>query len=429
MGRNTITLETARNTITQEYLDQFTSEYGITEDLHPELPGPDDNISDFRKGKVGIYTHFFDFANYRIPISQLLFDILGWYQIHLSQLSVIGAAKASHFEISCRILNIIPTLNLFRVFYLPHYSAGWMGFKKRPDKNQVYFEPFDSLKNWNNRFFWIDERIFLTPVDWRAGASTDHMPPPGSYSTANVETLNQNRTEIQQLLEELLCLVGLSRRYYDGDDYYPIFLDDRGQAMDLINLVRHPKPMKVDTGLRPRNADEVPLLLATTNRVIPLAAPGAASSSATTPSAIEKSPLDFTDEDTSPLLTGNESGEQQAGPSQEIPTTEEVVANETTIELNLEQEVAHMAAVPKRKRSIGSPSAVEANTPKKQLRADHPAYPSRPSMFGGKSMNVLTAKVGGATTLDVATSSQAVSDADPLSYAEPLEQPTTSILK
>ncbi|GJW28978.1 hypothetical protein Tco_0045853 [Tanacetum coccineum] len=89
MGRDTIQLENAVSTISEEYLLEFTSEYGILEGLHPSLPGPEDTIVDFPKGKVGMYTKFFEFANFRIPISQFLFDILGYYQIHISQLSVI----------------------------------------------------------------------------------------------------------------------------------------------------------------------------------------------------------------------------------------------------------------------------------------------------------------------------------------------------
>ncbi|GKD53031.1 hypothetical protein Tco_1286418, partial [Tanacetum coccineum] len=85
MGRDTIQLEDAVSTISEEYLLEFTSEYGILEGLHPELPGPEETIVDFPEGKVGVYTKFFEFANYRIPLSQFLFDILGYYQIHLSQ--------------------------------------------------------------------------------------------------------------------------------------------------------------------------------------------------------------------------------------------------------------------------------------------------------------------------------------------------------
>nr|GEV12252.1 transposase (putative), gypsy type [Tanacetum cinerariifolium] len=134
MGRDTIQLENAVSAISQEYLLEFTSEYGIPEGLHPELPGPGETIVDFSEGKVDVYTKFFEFANFRIPISQFLFDILGHYQIHLSQLSVIGAAKVSHFEINYRVLNIVPTLNLFRLFYIPSFNSGWMSFSKRQRK-------------------------------------------------------------------------------------------------------------------------------------------------------------------------------------------------------------------------------------------------------------------------------------------------------
>nr|GFD03746.1 hypothetical protein [Tanacetum cinerariifolium] len=51
MGRDTVQLETTVNTISPEYLLEFTSEYGIPEALHPELPGPEDGIVDFLEGK------------------------------------------------------------------------------------------------------------------------------------------------------------------------------------------------------------------------------------------------------------------------------------------------------------------------------------------------------------------------------------------
>ncbi|GKA21099.1 hypothetical protein Tco_0701088 [Tanacetum coccineum] len=54
MGKDTIQLENAVSTISQEYLLKFTSECGIPEGLHPELPGPEDTIVDFSKGKVVI---------------------------------------------------------------------------------------------------------------------------------------------------------------------------------------------------------------------------------------------------------------------------------------------------------------------------------------------------------------------------------------
>nr|GEY30874.1 hypothetical protein [Tanacetum cinerariifolium] len=52
MGRDTVQLETAVNTISYEYLLDFTSEYGIPKTLHPELPRPGDRIVDFPEGKM-----------------------------------------------------------------------------------------------------------------------------------------------------------------------------------------------------------------------------------------------------------------------------------------------------------------------------------------------------------------------------------------
>ncbi|GJU56456.1 hypothetical protein Tco_1230170 [Tanacetum coccineum] len=52
MGRDTIQLENAVSTISQEYLLEFTSEYGIPDGLHPELPSPDETTVDFSEGKV-----------------------------------------------------------------------------------------------------------------------------------------------------------------------------------------------------------------------------------------------------------------------------------------------------------------------------------------------------------------------------------------
>nr|GEV44605.1 hypothetical protein [Tanacetum cinerariifolium]GEV60023.1 hypothetical protein [Tanacetum cinerariifolium] len=113
-----------------------------------------------------------------------------------------------------------------------------MYFSKRPGKNtpQCYTKPLDSLKNWNNRFFWVDECVFPTAVDWRTNASKDGMPVNGTYSVEAVRALDTHRTPIQKQPEMLLCLVGISRRYYLRDEVYPTFHydDDRGglEALD-----------------------------------------------------------------------------------------------------------------------------------------------------------------------------------------------------
>nr|GEY15407.1 hypothetical protein [Tanacetum cinerariifolium] len=229
MGRDTVQLETAVNTISHEYLLEFTSEYGIPETLHPALPGPEDRIVDFPEGKIG-----------------------------------------------------------------------WMSFSKIPGRNtpQCYTKPLDSFKNWNNPFFWVDERVFATVVDWRTNAPKDGMPVEGTYSLEAVRVLDAHRTPIQKQPEMLLCLVGISRRYYLGDELYPTFLHDDDPSG--LEVAPH----------------EVPLLTLTAPRVIEMDEPAATDSSGVS-STIERSPLDFAHE-------AGASDQGTAAPK--MPSSEEVPA-------------------------------------------------------------------------------------------------------
>nr|GEZ23107.1 transposase (putative), gypsy type [Tanacetum cinerariifolium] len=277
MVRDSVQLETTVNTITHEYLLEFTSEYGISEMLRPELPGPGDRIVDFPEGK-----------------------------------------------------NIVSTLSLFCVFYVSSFNSGWMSFSKRPGKNtpQCYSKPLDSLKNWNNHFFWVDECVFPPAMKWRTSASKDGMPGSGTYSVEAVRVLDTHRTPIQKQLEALLCLVGISRRYYLGDDVYPTFHYDDDREMDLFSLIQ---------------MDE----------------PAVATDSSGVPSAIEKSPLDFADE-------AEASGQETAVP--EVPLPEEVPV--TTVPGG-DQAAPVVVKPPVQESRKRGREGIDANAPPKSLRRDH----------------------------------------------------------
>nr|GEY08775.1 hypothetical protein [Tanacetum cinerariifolium] len=212
MVRDSVQLEISVNTISHEYLLEFTSEYSISEMLHPELPGPGDRIVDFPVGKVG-----------------------------------------------------------------------WMSFSKRPGKNtpQCYTKPLDFLKNWNNRFFWVDECVFPTVVDWRTNASKDGMPVNGTYSVEAVRALDTHQ-------------------------------------MDLFSLIRAPNPTKMKTESRPRAPHELPLLTLTAPHVIEMDEPAAATDSSGVPSTIERSPLDFAHE---AEASGRETAAPEMPPPEDVPIT------------------------------------------------------------------------------------------------------------
>nr|GEV94649.1 putative transposase (putative), gypsy type [Tanacetum cinerariifolium] len=191
----------------------------------------------------------------------------------------------------------------------------------------------------------VDKCVFPPAVEWRTNASKDAMPASGTYSVEAVRVLDTHRTPIQKQPEALLmpasgtysveavrvldthrtpiqkqskallCLVGISRRYYLGDDVYSTFHYDDDREMDLFSLIRAPNPTKVKTGSRPRAPHELPLLTLTASRVIEIDEPAAATDSSGVPSAIEKSLLDFSDE-------AEAFGQETAAP--EVPSSQGV---------------------------------------------------------------------------------------------------------
>nr|GEV96412.1 hypothetical protein CTI12_AA544960 [Tanacetum cinerariifolium] len=282
LSTDTIQLETAVSTISQEYLLEFTSDYGILGDVHPELPGPEDRIVDFPEGKNTL---------------------------------------------------------------------------------QCYIKPLDSLKNWNNGFFWVDERVFPTAVNWRTHDPKDEMPTANTYSRSDVAVLNTRQTLIQKQPEILLCLVGLSRRYYMGDDVYPTFLHDDDRDIDLFNLISAPNPSKVKTGLRPRAAHEVPLLTAITSRVIDMEDPDVATESSGTPFAVEKSPLDFDNENPALPMTEGKGPKDQA-----------------------QETVAPKIPLPGNIPAVGATSEGRCKCTTQVLRKDYASAHPEHSTRGGKSL-------------------------------------------
>ncbi|GJV11440.1 hypothetical protein Tco_1352981 [Tanacetum coccineum] len=211
------------------------------------------------------------------------------------------------------------------------------------------------------------------------------MPVRGSYSVEDVAVLNTRCTPIQKQPEALLCIVGLSRRYFLGDD------------MDLFNLISALNPTKVRIGTRPRAAYMVPLLTDTSKCVMAMEDATMASGSSGTPSTMEKSPLDFANEDSPQRITKGDG----------------------TTEPRLEKEVAAMGPHVNKRRCKRDNAEAEANAPPKVLRKDHALVCPEQSTHRGKSLAAMG--LGADSTFTSATQETPadVSDLELLSYAKP----------
>ncbi|GJT94018.1 hypothetical protein Tco_1082863 [Tanacetum coccineum] len=132
----------------------------------------------------------------------------------------------------CRALGRIPTMGTFRQFYVNSISNEWLSFSKRggADDPCCYSKKFDSLKNWKNRFFWIDASVCPLSTSWFSGTSVvkDPLPVDEAVDLPCVELLNENHTLIRKYPETFLCLVGLSRSFIDTD-VRPTLLHDNDE--------------------------------------------------------------------------------------------------------------------------------------------------------------------------------------------------------
>nr|GEV10867.1 transposase (putative), gypsy type [Tanacetum cinerariifolium] len=247
--------------------------------------------------------------------------------------------------------------------------------------------------------FSEDERVFPTVASWRTSAPKDEMPAKDTYFAKAVTILNTHRTPIQKQPEALLCLVGLSRKFFLGDDVYPTFLHDDDRDMDFFNLIRTPNPTKVKTSTRPRAAHEVPLLTVIVSRVIEIEDPATTTNSSGIPSTIERSPLDFANENPSQQSTGGNRTEDQGQKtvSPEVPPPENVTTTGVAPEAGLAEEIAAMG---------------------------------RDCRHGSQWKSLASMGLGTGSTFHVPTSQETpidVSGPDPLSFANPQSIPTENV--
>ncbi|GKC24747.1 hypothetical protein Tco_1026897 [Tanacetum coccineum] len=368
------TITDIKSVLTQKNFDALCRKFHIPEEVHPQLPTPDQTIHDKPEGKIGIYTRFFDFANYRLPLSSFFVTVLRYFRINFPQLSVIGAAKVSHFEILCRVHNIEPTVGLFRCFYTHFKNKGWISFCKRTEGSPVcYTKPIDSLKNWNNRFFWVDSFACPTLFRWHTNKSVPKDPPPKptDFNAEHYATLVAHPAPFRKFPEVFLCLVGISRYYPLDEETYPSFRDENDEVMDLSAFINVADPTLVKVVERERVEGEAKLLETTVGRTVPLL-----------PVALVRSEASLEDS-VNRLFDEGGSGNQV---DSAIGIDQNIVVEPEVEHVAAETEIVKKVTRHHKKRPAAA-DASGSNHPPKKLREDYGTSGGHAS--GGKSPSVI----------------------------------------
>ncbi|GKD36258.1 hypothetical protein Tco_1251767 [Tanacetum coccineum] len=182
-----------RCVLTQKALDAFCDKFHIPEEVHLVLPNQNDTMHE-SAGKIGLYTR------------------------------------------------IIPTVGLFRCFYVNSKKNGWMSFSKRSNNAP------HTAKH----------------------VTRDPDPVAADFNAQDYATLVAHPSPFRKFPKAFLCLVGLSRHYTLDEETYPRVLHKNREEMDIFAFIHALDPTKVKFVKRERNKGE-PLLLETTiGRIVPL---------------------------------------------------------------------------------------------------------------------------------------------------------------
>ncbi|GJY19743.1 hypothetical protein Tco_0391234 [Tanacetum coccineum] len=112
-----------------------------------------------------------------------------------------------------------------------------MSFSKHSDNALVcYTKPLDSLKNWNNHFFCVDDFACPTSFSWHTAKHVTRDPDPvvADFSAQDYATLVAHPSPFRKFPEAFMCLVGLSRHYTLDEETYPRFLHKNGEGGCLL---------------------------------------------------------------------------------------------------------------------------------------------------------------------------------------------------
>ncbi|GJX34234.1 hypothetical protein Tco_0245791 [Tanacetum coccineum] len=342
--------------MTQEMVDSFCDNFYIPAEVHPTAPGRGKTITQFPVGKVGVYSRIFDVCGYRIPFTNFFMAVLKYFRVHISQLSPFGAARVSHFEVLTRVLNLSPSVTVFRAFYTRSYSDGLFSFAKRSTSAPSCFpKPPDSIKNWADHFFWVDSCVFPISVPLYTGGvlEKDSAPHLTARQEQTVKLLESHKAPFRRYPECFLCLVGLSPYYPFDENSYPAFEYPNGSEMGLFDFIKTADPRKVQAVEVQKGDDQVTLLESTRHCFMPLVIPAAGGSSSAAAAEVS---------------APTEEGQEDVAPEEAYLELADPDEGTTAVRQSEEEVVTEQPKKVKKKRLLKQSDVL----PAKKLRTDHP---------------------------------------------------------
>ncbi|GJW09009.1 hypothetical protein Tco_1571432 [Tanacetum coccineum] len=231
------------STMTAKDVKALAFKHNIPLDLHPVALTAEWTMDKLTDDFIGLYEQYFEFSGVRVPFSTLLLAVLDHFRVHISQLVPIGLTRLTLFELYCRSLHIVPSVNLFRVFYKIGKQGDWFTFERRVGPGsggKILNETFSGLKGWKKRFFFLDRRAIPQAMAWRHHDSDIHDPlPTDGFHASDVVTLTNQSIDIRPVPSGLLFHAGLATTW-EFSGFLPIFKDTEGNVVTMSEYLRFP---------------------------------------------------------------------------------------------------------------------------------------------------------------------------------------------
>ncbi|GJW11367.1 hypothetical protein Tco_1577194 [Tanacetum coccineum] len=231
------------STMTAKDVKALAFKHNIPLDLHPVALTAEWTMDKLTDDFIGLYEQYFEFSGVRVPFSTLLLAALDHFRVHISQLVPIGLTRLTLFELYCRSLHIVPSVNLFRVFYKIGKQGDWFTFERRVGPGsggKILNETFSGLKGWKKRFFFLDRRAIPQAMAWRHHDSDIHDPlPTDGFHASDVVTLTNQSIDIRPVPSGLLFHAGLATTW-EFSGFLPVFKDTEGNVVTMSEYLRFP---------------------------------------------------------------------------------------------------------------------------------------------------------------------------------------------
>ncbi|KAM0007571.1 hypothetical protein Hdeb2414_s0138g00810141 [Helianthus debilis subsp. tardiflorus] len=149
-----------------------------------------------------------------------------------------GLAKVCHFELACRSLGSDPDLDVFRAFYKLNRSGNWYTFEVRDKGSCCYTWITTSIKDWKERFFYVDDRCVPEFMVWRTKKMKlpSSLPQDFDFNRTLYATLIKEAGRIQSYPEHILVMGRISTIWSELA-WYPTLRWD-GEVMGLREALR-----------------------------------------------------------------------------------------------------------------------------------------------------------------------------------------------